>query len=80
MFRLAQRIYSRFSTTILDFNDLNKGANLQKEIETAYGHSGLGVLVVKNIPGYVEARSNLLPQAYRLATLPPSSLLKLTKP
>lgn len=82
MLRLTSRVGRRFATgtTILDYNDLKKGADLHKEIETAYGHQGLGLLVVKNIPGYVEARANLLPQAYRLATLPATNLKKLMRP
>jgi len=53
---------------------------LQKEVEIAYSHQGLGILFVKNIPKYVEARRDLLPQARRLANLPPASLEKLTRP
>lgn len=75
------RLRGGFSTqTILDYADLKASANLTKEIETAYGKSGLGILFVKNIPGYTTARNNLLPQAYRLATLPSESLKKLARP
>ena len=83
MLRLTSRLTKRFSTTpaiILDYNDLKRGADLQKEVETAYGHQGLGILFVKNIPDYVQARQNLLPQAWRLATLPEASLNKLKRP
>lgn len=75
------RLRSRFSThTILDYADLKSSANLTREIEAAYGKTGLGILFVKNIPGYITARSNLLPQAYRLARLPADSLKKLARP
>lgn len=83
MIRIVGRVARRFSTTqtiILDYNDLKRGADLQQQVETAYGHQGLGILFVKNIPDYVQARQNLLPQAWKLANLPPPSLKKLMRP
>lgn len=83
MLRLTNRLAKRFSTlqpVILDYNELKKGTNYQADVEKAYGPHGLGILFVKNIPDYVQARKNLLPQAWRLANLPPTSLQKLMRP
>ena len=45
----------------LDYNDLVAGVDLTAQIEKAYGEDGAGLLTVKNVPSYVEARSRLLP-------------------
>lgn len=54
----------------LDYNDLIAGVDLSPLIEQAYGYDGLGVLTVKNVPGWAESRQKLLPLAQRFATLP----------
>lgn len=65
---------------VLDYNDLKNGVNLQDEVTKAFSSSGYGILFVKNIPDYAEARQKLLPQAWRLANLPPETLEKLKHP
>jgi len=65
---------------ILDFNDLKRGVDLTSEVETAFSNQGHGILFVSNIPGYAEARKNLLVQAWRLAHLPEQSLKALMHP
>ena len=58
------------SVTVLDYEDLvQKGADLRVEIQRAFGVDGLGILTVKNVPGFVEARARLLPLAREFAAL-----------
>ena len=54
----------------LDYNDLVAGADLTKEIEEAFGISGLGALTVKNVPDLEAYRHALLPCARKFAILP----------
>lgn len=54
----------------LDYNDLVAGVDLTAQIEKAYGEDGAGLLTVKNVPSYVEARSRLLPLSKKFADLP----------
>jgi hypothetical protein len=54
----------------LDYNDLMEGIDLTLEIEKAFGFDGVGVLTVKNVPNFIEARQRLLPLARKFALLP----------
>ncbi|ETO00345.1 hypothetical protein RFI_37102, partial [Reticulomyxa filosa] len=54
---------------ILDYNDLVNRANLQALVATAYGQEGLGILLVRNVPGLKEKREELLKLARSLAYL-----------
>lgn len=45
-------------------------------MQRAYGHDGLGVLTVKNVPDWLQHRERLLPLAQRLAALPEETLAK----
>lgn len=54
----------------LDYNDLVAGADLTSQIKQAFGVDGVGLLTVKNVPQYVEARSRLLPLSKKFADLP----------
>lgn len=54
----------------LDYNDLISGKDLTAEIEKAYSYDGIGVLTVKNVPNFVEARAKMLPLAREFAILP----------
>jgi isopenicillin N synthase-like dioxygenase len=76
-FHAKSKPYSkRMSTAItcdvveLDYNDLVAGKDLSAEVERAFGVDGAGLLTVKNVPGYVEARSKLLPLSKSFADLP----------
>lgn len=65
----------RLSTTkrtpvCIDYADLIAGKSLRAEIEEAYGFDGLGLLTVKNVPGVIAARKQLLPLAQEFAQLP----------
>jgi len=53
----------------LDYNDLLNRIDLSDEIEKAFGKDGLGILIVKNTPDFIEARQRLLPLARTFARL-----------
>lgn len=55
---------------LIDHSQLRSGADLSRCIETAFGQDGLGMLLVRGIPGFVKARATLLPLAHRFASLP----------
>lgn len=66
------------SVVILDYSQIiNPKEDLRKEIERAYGPKGVGLALVKNVPGYEKKRKALLPLAQTLANLPKASLQKL---
>lgn len=54
----------------LDYNDLVAGVDLTSQIQTAFGFDGVGLLTVKNVPQYNDARSRLLPLSKKFADLP----------
>lgn len=64
----------------LHYNDLLAGVDLSKDIQRAYGPSGLGALTIAGIPGYMEARYALLPLSHKIAHLPESEKVKLEHP
>jgi isopenicillin N synthase-like dioxygenase len=61
---------------VLDYHELAKfdpqkpEESLLKKIGEAFGPEGLGILAVKNVPGFAEKRGALLPLAAQLPTLP----------
>lgn len=61
------------SVVTIDYNDLcDDTKDLSREISEAYGSEPgcLGILLVKNVPGFVEKRQALLPLALEFAKLP----------
>lgn len=62
--------YEIAEVVTLDYNDLVEGKDLTQEIAKAYGFDGVGVLTVKNVPNFVEARQRLLPLSRTFALLP----------
>lgn len=61
---------SSFPIVILDFNDLSStGSSLGPQISAAFGRDGLGLLCVRGVPGYEQARCRLLPLARKFAEL-----------
>jgi isopenicillin N synthase-like dioxygenase len=55
----------------ISYRDLaNKSADLSASISAAYGSDGLGLLVVSDVPEFVQLRQKLLPLAYKFANLP----------
>ena len=65
------------SPVFVDYTDLvggleNGSVDLNAKIEAAFSHDGLGLIVVRNVPGVEERRNALLPLAKRFALLPAS--------
>lgn len=59
----------------IEYSDLASGSvDLTEQIETAYGYDGIGLLAVRNVPGYEKKRQALLPLARQLAHLPQADL------
>lgn len=48
---------------------INPEVSLLKEIEEAFGYAGIGLLLVTGVPGFEEARLNLLPLGSKLANI-----------
>ncbi|NVJ10169.1 isopenicillin N synthase family oxygenase [Myxococcus sp. AM001] len=63
-------VETKDGVVLLDYARLAEGADLSAAIARAYGHDGIGLLVVRGIPGLVELRDNLLPLGFRFAALP----------
>ncbi|GAX83909.1 hypothetical protein CEUSTIGMA_g11333.t1 [Chlamydomonas eustigma] len=61
---------SSLAITNISFDDLVSGRDVSASIEAAFGLSGLGILTVSGVEGYVEARERLLNLAPTLAALP----------
>jgi hypothetical protein len=67
---------------VVDFEDLlkepdaalpeNASSPLSSQLFEAYGSSGnsLGVLAIRNVPGFVDAKQKFLPMAHTLAHFP----------
>ncbi|RYH00699.1 hypothetical protein EON65_48870 [archaeon] len=64
------RAYQIAEVVELDYHDLVEGKDLTAQIERAFGVDGVGVLTVKNVPNFVQARQKLLPLAKTFADLP----------
>lgn len=57
---------------ILSHSDLTDvTSSIKEKISTAFGSDGLGILFVQGVPGYVKARSRLLPLARKFTELDP---------
>ena len=60
---------------ILSYNDvINESIDLSSSIERAYGPGALGVIAIRGIPGFIDAKEKVLPQSHTLAHLPAESL------
>jgi isopenicillin N synthase-like dioxygenase len=54
----------------IDYESLSDGStDLSQEIQSAFGVAGLGIILIRGIPGLLERRSRLLNLAYELAAL-----------
>jgi len=59
------------STVTISYSELKESnIDLSARIEEGFGPNGLGILSVKDVPGYSALRQNLLQLAPRLAGLP----------
>lgn len=58
------------SVVTISFSDLISEKDLGQQISKAFGPDGLGLLTIKDIPGFSQQRQTLLPLAHRVAKLP----------
>lgn len=70
--------YSDLIASIDQENDAT--CTIMKSIEKAFGPLGYGVLAIRGVPGFVQAKMECLPQAYSLAHLPPEVLTAIEDP
>lgn len=64
--------------SIVNVSDESK--NLRDEIARAFGSDGIGIIGIRNIPGFVEAKNDLLSLTHSLANLPGAELKELEVP
>jgi len=62
---------------IVDYEKVRDGADLTAEVERAFGPGGFGVIGIRNVPGFVEAKKEALSKVHKLAHLPKEELEKL---
>mmetsp|Transcript_20751 Transcript_20751/g.48185 ORF Transcript_20751/g.48185 Transcript_20751/m.48185 type:complete len:360 (-) Transcript_20751:68-1147(-) len=67
---------SASDVVVLEYDELMNGKDYSAEIAKAYGPEGLGICVVRGVPGFAEARQALLPLANRLGKMPKDTLSK----
>ena len=75
---------SSISPVIVDFQDISKSPdetnNLAAQLESAIGGGSVGIIAIRNVPGFVEAKNAFLPMAHTLAHLEPEYLKSLEDP
>jgi len=70
---LTRSFSSAGKPVILDYNEVmgqSTNSQMREAIQTAYGPTGLGLLLVKNVPGFADKRQRLLPLGHRFANTP----------
>lgn len=72
----------KLEVVIIDWKDVAASAScIQDALTTAFGRQGTGIIAIRNVPGFVEAKQEFLPLAYSLVKLPADYLeAKLTDP
>jgi isopenicillin N synthase-like dioxygenase len=77
LFTMSNSQKEEAKVVIVDYQDLLSDPSpenptaLSSQLEQAYGASGsLGVLAIRNVPGFVSAKSEFLPMAHAIAHLP----------
>lgn len=61
---------------VIDYAELladTTSEELRKKIEQGYGYEGLGIVVIRGVPGFGPKREAALPQAYKFGHLPGAS-------
>ncbi len=66
---------------VIDYSSLKEGSfpsmNLREQIGKAFGSHGVGILGIRNVPNFNNAKHDILSLAYPLAHLPSVELEKL---
>lgn len=69
---------------ILDYHELldstTNNTQLQEKLEIAFGLDGIGIIGIRNVPDFVEAKFELLSLSHSLANLPEEELSELESP
>ncbi len=81
----SKQAIRQFSENIvkIKYDDLisNKNPNeLFTSIEAAYGKYGLGIMVIQDVPEYLQAKQKLFNLIFKLTNLPKEKLLELERP
>ncbi len=80
-FKLFPQSFKRFTEVIkIDYNKLDSSQNILDEIHNSFGRNSLGLIIIKNIPGYTEAREAFLQKGYLLSQENEEYLKTLEKP
>eukprot|EP00478_Filoreta_tenera_P000582 GABV01000587.1.p1 GENE.GABV01000587.1~~GABV01000587.1.p1 ORF type:complete len:411 (+),score=177.70 GABV01000587.1:28-1233(+) len=66
----VSKLSDSMPVVVLDYESIAKGDNLLESIKEGFGPDGLGLVIVKNVPGFVDAKQKLLPLAHKFASLP----------
>mmetsp|Transcript_20349 Transcript_20349/g.56610 ORF Transcript_20349/g.56610 Transcript_20349/m.56610 type:complete len:386 (-) Transcript_20349:97-1254(-) len=61
-------------------NTPHDSEDFRGKIESAFGPDGVGIIGIRNVPGFVEAKRDLLSLSYSLANLPAEELKQLEVP
>ena len=64
------------SLVVIDYEDVASSIDLSVQLERAFGPSGLGVVAIRGVPGFLNAKQKLLPKAHTLAHLDTNYLEK----
>lgn len=64
----------------IDYSDLSEKNDISQQISDAFGPSGLGLIVIKNIPKYVECREKILKAGFEMTKIDENYLKSLEKP
>ena len=80
-----QDIPSTERLVIVEYHELidptnKKKEQLQEKFEAAFGLNGIGIIGIRNVPGFVEAKTELLSLTHSLANLPEEELKELEAP
>ena len=69
---------------VIDYQELTstlcKNNPIQDKIASAFGSDGIGIIGIRNVPGFVKAKAELLSLAHSLAHLPEQELKELEAP
>ena len=79
----TQSTVNEANVVIVEWTDLvasapssskTSSSEIEQLLEQAYGPTGTGILAIRGVPGFVEAKNAFLPEAHKLATLPAAYL------
>jgi hypothetical protein len=66
----AKLVIVNWNDLLIDASGDKSSTILHRQIEEAYGASGMGILAIRNVPNFVATKDRVLRFAHALATLP----------